>query len=178
MTEDTRAPPAGLLAGAALKTLEDTPPLTKLPVDPNYVEPLDVEAYAKTADGLKRRLGDTADHELPHEFSALNDFLVERVRALERALLPFATKAVGMANAEMCLAADGRPDDPGGGTWASNPPKGITLHPNAGLFYNACDVYGRARVQGHLEAIFKRVQESMAAQIEKDEHVENGGKVQ
>lgn len=171
---DDNMPPDGLLADAALKT----PPPTQLPVDPNYVEPIDVTVYASTADDLKRRLSDDGDEELPHEFAALADFLIERVRVLEDALLPFATKAIGLANAKMCLAAEGRPNDPAGGTWASNPPKGITLHPNAGLFYNACDAYGRARVQAHMEAIFKRLQATMAAQVEKDEHVEDGGTIQ
>lgn len=180
-------PPEGVLADAALskedprdeaaaaigagEAKQTTPPPTTLPVDPNYVEPIAYARFVDVAEKIQR------DPEGFAPAKVLIGFMLDRIKQLEDGILPFAASAMVMSNARMCLIADGRADEPAGGTWFSNV-KGITLQPNEGLYYSACDAMGRERVQEHVVAVFERLQEAKARQAEKDQHVEAGGTVQ
>lgn len=188
--EDKKAPPPGVLAEQALGALPqdnkpaayrdpklDTPSPAALPVDPNYTEPYSHAAFKEMADKITKERGDAADSNTSLERKTLIDFLLARVQVLESALMPFALSAMVMSNSRMCLIADGRPEEPAGGTWISNVPSGIQLQPNEGFFFNACDAMGRTRTTEHMAAVLKKIQDAAALQAEKDSHVEAGGKV-
>jgi hypothetical protein len=187
MTEEVKSPPPGVLAEANLKAAEaapveerklmDTPDPTRLPVDPNYLEPMSFERFKDMAESIfKTSTESDLGSKLFLEQRALIIFLLARLRNVEEALKPFAVTAMTFSNARMTLMANGD-DSPAGGTWFSNPPKGIQLIPNEALFFNACDAYGRKRIQDYMEETFKRLQAQYAAQKEKDAHVESGGPV-
>ena len=49
------------------------------------------------------------------------------------------------------------------------------MNANEGLFFNACDTFGRGQVQAYMEEMFKKVQEQYAVQQEKEAHTAQGG---
>lgn len=176
-------PPEGLLAGQALAVAEEAAPAVvevtvELPPDPNYCEPMRLDEYVKMALLLAADLNDPAKDKakVVLEQQSLLEFLVVRIKRLEAALLPFATQALVMSNARMCLRASGRPDEPAGGIWI-NQVATTHLSPSESLFFDACDAYGRKRTQDHMEAAFARMQEGKKLASEKAAHVEAGGKI-
>lgn len=86
--------------------------------------------------------------------------LVARIEALEAALLPFCCNGMSFSQARMNLDAAGKPDFPAGGTFCSVD-GGTAFAKNESIFYNAIDVYGRARIGEHT---LKLLQEAKAAQ--------------
>lgn len=178
-------PPDGLLAEAVLANDEIVSPMlpvspalidTPSPavVDPNYIEPTPLEAYINVRNKISC-LEDGGQRCV--ERGSLINFLIERIEVLEGALMPFATQAVVLSNAHMCLVAAGRPNEPAGGTWYSNPPQGIQMQATEGLFFNAIDALGRGHVEDHMASMFQRMQERVALQTQKDVAVESGESV-
>jgi hypothetical protein len=178
---DATKPPEGVLAEAALKDEEVakpeprlvTKPPTTLPVDPSYAEPVPHAKFKSMADAISK--GTDPDVQRAEQ-QTLIKFLLDRVKVLEDALMPFGSSAMVMSNARMCLIADNRPDEPAGGTWFSNV-QGIQLQPNEGLYFSACDAIGRQRVHDHTVEVFERLQKMREQQAEKDKHVDDGGTV-
>lgn len=182
--------PEGVLAGEVLKEepaaqvpgeeMLAHPSPAILPVDPNYVEPTTLEEFKEMAAKLAREAGEsrsTLDAERVRlEQGALIAFLLARVGKLEEALMPYANMAMMMANARMCLAGDGRAGEPAGGTWLSNI-QGIQMQANEGIFFNACDAYGRKRIEEHMIKVFNKLQEAAKLQQEKIDHLDAGGRV-
>lgn len=113
------------------------------PLD-SYVEPISAAEW-------RRAKGDG---------SIILDALVERIEALEAALLPFCCNGMSFSQARMNLDAAGKPDFPAGGTFCSVD-GGTAFAKNETIFYNAIDVYGRARIG---EYTLKLLQEAKAAQ--------------
>lgn len=176
------SPPDGLLAGALAATLDAKvegvmakPPSEGEPIhqasslDPNYSEPPTPGQLRQTVDGVAA-MG----------IDALRQFafaLIERIDMLEVALRPVATQAVIVANARILLIAAGRNNEPAAGVWV-NGVQHTQMTPNEAIFYNACDVYGRARVEQHMMSAFERVQKAQEGGAEKEVYIEGGGKLQ
>lgn len=162
-------PPAGLLADAALKEspatqvvaatslpASETPPI----IDPTYTEPPAPAALRECAKVMS----------LEGAPAAFVNTLITRIELLEKAALPFASHAMLLSNAHMCLIADGRPKEPSGGTWTNGTAR-AQLQTNESIFYDACDAYGRQRVEAEMMAAFDRVQVAQKAYMEKQAHV-------
>jgi hypothetical protein len=171
-------PPNGLLAAIAAGKLNTDPPVEEhvavdpndmhqaSSVDPNYTEPLTPKEW-------RDRIF-VADHIAIHP---LAERLVQRIEALELALRPLANQSVQVANARMCLMANGKADDPAGGLWVSGV-QSIHCSPCEGIFYDAADVYGRGRVEENMARAFERVRLSQEAKADQSVHIEGGGKLQ
>jgi hypothetical protein len=190
MTEnEPTQPPEGVLAEQALTAMADkkapehdpaldTPSQADMPRDPNYVEPYSLGAFQALADGITVEASPAcAELSTVVQQRELIKFLLARIGVLESALLPFATSALVMSNARMCLIAEGSGGEPAGGTWISKGSKGIQLQPNEGFFFTACDAVGRKRATDHFAAMLARIKQAREAQVEKDAHVENDGTV-
>lgn len=115
----------------------------------SYVEPTPLSAH-RTILEIVRNAPD-------YQFASA---LVARIEALEAALLPFCCNGMSFAQARMNLDAEGKPEFPAGGTWCTVT-SGTAFAKNETIFYNAIDVYGRARMQ---EYTLKLLQEAKAAQ--------------
>lgn len=187
-------PPDGLLAERELAKEkaeaptavkpEDTPSPAMLPVDPNYQEPTPAAAYTDMADKVCCAMHEAISVSsmdgvvaLATQRETLLRFAIDRIKLLESALMPFAQGAMTMANSHMCLAALSRPDEPAGGMWISNPPDGIQLMPNQGLFFAACDALGRQRVHDHMATCLDMMHDMTKLANERDHHVADGGTV-
>lgn len=180
---EQKLPPDGLLASTALAAVAEETAIaapvvvpSDLPVDPNYSEPITLALYTKIAGDLSRM----PDEELGNRDAQRGKLIAELLKRnseLELALLAFAQQGMVMSNAKMCLRAEGRADEPGGGHWISQVTS-VHLSPSEGIFFRAIDVVGRARVQAHMMDLFHRVQEMRKLAAEKEAHVKAGGKLQ
>lgn len=102
--------------------------------------------------------------------------VVDRISTLERALKPFAMKAILLANAQMSLQAQGRKTEPAGGTWV-NALTHTSVNADEQIFFNACDAFGRGRTEKAMLDAFQKIRDAADAQEEKTAHVEDFGKV-
>lgn len=173
-------PPNGLLAAMAAGKLDtEFKAEEHVAVDPNdmhqassadpaYNEPLTPAQHRNTLDAIGGSLPDLRIYA---------EVLVNRIEALELALRPLANQSVQVANARMCLMANGKGDDPAGGIWVSGV-QSIHCSPCEGIFYDAADVYGRARVEENMARAFERVRLAQEAQADRSVHIEGGGKLQ
>lgn len=177
-------PPKGLLAELALAATDaeksvvkpPVPTPSDLPVDPNYREPASLNKFTDIAIALSK----LPSEELVTcnlERGQLINILLHRLGELEAALIPIAQQGMVMANARLCLRAEGRGEEPAGGHWI-NQVSSTHLAPSESMFFNAIDTVGRARVHEHMIAIFNRVQESQRLIAERNEHIAAGGRVQ
>jgi hypothetical protein len=190
MTNDNVPPPEnkapdGLLAAqaAANNTAlpKDAPAAVPTPsypgVDPNYVEPVPYVTLALEFGEACKLCGvNEPKVEDVLRLAKAGAALVQRLGAVQAALLPFAVHATAMANMKMILMANGRPREPSGGMWL-NGVQGGQITATEVPFFNAMDAIGRGFIEEHVMAIFKQVQASQAGEDERDKHVENFGKV-
>lgn len=150
---DTK-PPDGLVATTFLE---------------KYAEPDSLVAVREQMDTKLVAIG--AEH-----WAELARGLLERAERLQAALLPFAERAMIMANTRMCLKAASRDKEPAGGIWTSDT-NNVRLQYTEKLFYDAADAIGRKFVENHLVKVFEQAQVSSEAATERDKHVEAGGKI-
>lgn len=171
-------PPAGMLASVSLTTegpeqqnaAVEPPPDVPHPassVDPNYREPLTPEQHRVSLLALSSQ----------DALRAYGEILVHRIEELETALRPMANLSVQVANAKICLMAEGRNEEPAGGIWVSGV-QNIHISPNEAIYYNAADIYGRGRVEQNMVRAFERVKLATQAQADRSVYIENGGKLQ
>lgn len=167
-------PPEGVLAAALEGKLTDESPEQqneqpsgvaagqRSSLDPDYIEPL-------TSDEINEML---LKANLPPGFHAI---VVGRLKAMEEALLPFAVKASLIANARIVLDSQQDFNSPAGGTWIHGPQQ-IHMQRDELVFFSAADAYGRKRVEDRMIAEFERLKAGKVAAIERDAHIEAGGK--
>lgn len=182
--DDAKKLPDGVLAAEILNKDSESAAIVanayeaknpaELPVDPNYMEPTTVEQYERMAFELIKE-ADGIEDSVSRQRKLAIVYLIQRIKVLQSALLPFGVIGTVFSNAKIDLTARGRPEEPAGGTWCSNPPDNIALQPNEKYFYNAIDALGRAHVQGHMTQLFQTLQANAALMTEKANHDEAGG---
>lgn len=166
-TVDDKTKQAAIAAQVlAEQTKEAAPTFPK--VGDSYVEPCSVAAFKARLADVGRGMVDP--NRIAAEYKKLAEEAVARIDALTNALMPFGTQAMMMANMVMTLEGMGRGGEPGGGTWI-NGPANAQLQTNQTVFFLAADAIGRKAVEQRVMEVFQKIQESQAAERERDAHV-------